>query len=261
MTTVLFGATGRLGTALRRTSRGGSLHCFSRNGDGGTKRADLSEAPPDALIPQGTGTVINCAAISSTGGCLADPVLAFLLNSVWPGKLALHCRENGIRLVHMSTDLVWSGGIPPYKRNSPAVPMSFYGWTKLLGDIAVTRHNPDALIVRTSVLVGAVGARQPTFSEDILSGRATKFYADSIRHHTDIFSLARELDMLAAGTRKGVIIVASPLAMSRLGYAAGLIPDPGQALAPRGVPRNLTMLPDMEVLSGSVFDATEVRSS
>lgn len=247
MTTVLSGATGRLGTALRRTSRGGSLLCLSRSGEEGTTAADLTDPDLETLIPAGTDAVINCAAISSTGGCLADPRKAFLLNSVWPGRLALHCRERNTRLVHMSTDLVWSGGIPPYRRNSSAVPMSFYGWTKLLGDIAVARHNPDALIVRTSVLVGTVGARQTTFSEDILSGRATRFYADSIRHHTDIFSLARELHMLAAGIRKGVILAASPLAMSRLGYAAGLIPAPGQALAPRGVPRNLTMLPDVEI--------------
>ncbi len=247
MTTVLFGATGRLGTALRRTSRGGSLLCLSRSGDSGTIGADLTTTPPEALLPEGAGAVINCAAESSTGGCLADPVRAFLLNSVWPGELAFYCRENRIRMLHVSTDLVWSGGIPPYKRNSPAVPMSFYGWTKLLGDIAVTRHNPDALVVRTSVLVGDVGARQTTFSEDILSGRARSFYADSIRHHTGIMPLAAELHRLAAGSRKGVIIVASPLAMSRLGYATGLIPDPAQALAPRGVPRNLTMLPDIEV--------------
>lgn len=247
MTTVLFGATGRLGTALRRTSQGGSLFCSSRSGDAGTRGADLTTTLPEALLPEGTDAVINCAAASSTGGCMADPVRAFLLNSVWPQKLALHCRANRIRLVHMSTDLVWSGGIPPYKRNSPAVPMSLYGWTKLLGDIAVIRHNSDALVVRTSVLVGEVGARLTTFSEDILSGRATRFYADSIRHHTEILPLAEELHRLAAGTRRGVILVASPLAMSRLGYAAGLIPDPGQTLAPRGVPRNLTMLPDIEV--------------
>lgn len=252
MTTVLFGATGRLGTALRRTFQGGDpLLCFSRSGDEGTTQADLTTTLPDALIPEGIDAVINCAAISSTGRCLADPLGAFLLNSVWPGKLALHCRENRIRMVHMSTDLVWSGGIPPYKRNSPAVPMSFYGWTKLLGDMVTTRHNTDALVVRTSVLVGEAGARQTTFSEDILSGRATKFYADSIRHHTDMIRLAEELHRLAADTRKGVIIVASPLAVSRLGYAAGLIPEPGQTLAPRGVPRNLTMLPDIGISTNS----------
>lgn len=253
MTTVLFGATGRLGTALRRTSQGGSLLCLSRSGDAGSRGADLTTATPEGLLPEKAGAVINCAAVSSTGGCLAEPVRAFLLNSVWPGKLALYCRERRIRMVHISTDLVWSGGIPPYKKNSPAVPMSFYGWTKLLGDIAATRHNPDALVVRTSVLVGEVGASQTTFSEDILSGRASRFYADSIRHHTAIMPLAEELLRLAAGTRRGVILVSSPLAMSRLGYAAGLIPDPGQALAPRGVPRNLTMLPDIEVEDGPVF--------
>ncbi len=252
MTTVLFGATGRLGTALRQTSQGGSLVCLSRSGDAGTKQADLATAPPGSLLPEGTDTVLNCAAASSTGGCLSDPVTAFLLNSVWPGRLAIYCREHRIRMVHMSTDLVWSGGIPPYSSRSPAVPMSLYGWTKLLGDIAVTRHNPDALLVRTSVLVGDVGARQATFSEDILSGRATRFYADSIRHHTPILPLAGVIHDLAAGTRRGLVIVASSLAMSRLGYAATLIPDPASVLAPRGVPKNLTLLPDIEIQTGPV---------
>lgn len=210
--------------------------------------ADLTTADPGSVIPaRKVGAVINCAAVSTTAGCRADPLNAFLLNSLWPGRLARYCRLNGIRLVHISTDLVWSGGTPPYRSGSPAVPMSLYGWTKLLGDIAVTRHDPDALVVRTSVLTGEIGAVNPTFSEDIVSGRARLFYADSIRHHTSILPLAEMLHRLAAGRESGVVIAASPLAMSRLGYAATLVADPKPALAPPGVPLNLTMLPDMEV--------------
>jgi dTDP-4-dehydrorhamnose reductase len=153
----------------------------------------------------------------------------------------------GIGLVHMSTDLVWSGGTAPYKRRSPAVPMSVYGWTKLIGDILVMRAHPGALVVRTSVLVGEIGARRPTFSEEILSGAVRRFYTDSIRHHTPAIPLAETLHRLVGERASGLILAASPLAMSRLAYAATLIPEPEGARAPRGVPLNLTMLVDVEV--------------
>lgn len=244
--TVVFGATGRLGTALRRTSEGQVLP-VSLHGCSGIVAADLTTADPGSVIPEGAAAVLNCAAVSTTTGCLKHPLEAFLLNSLWPRRLARFCGQKGIRLVHISTDLVWSGGIPPYKRFSPAVPMSFYGWTKLLGDMGAGRACPEALIVRTSVLTGEIGARNPTFTEDIIAGRAKRFYADSIRHHTPIVPLARILHRLAAGRERGLLIAASPIAMCRLGYAATLIPDPEPALAPRGVPLNLTMLPDIEV--------------
>lgn len=247
--TVLFGAAGRLGTALRKVSAGHTgLYCHGLGGPAGAAQTDLASADPAGLIPEGADTVINCAAMSAVGDCRRNPAAAFGVNCLWPRRLAARCAEMGIGLVHMSTDLVWSGGIPPYKRHSPAVPMSVYGWTKLLGDLLVRRVHPGALVVRTSVLVGEIGARRPTFTEEILSGAASRFYADSIRHHTPIIPLAETLHRLAGEGTSGLILAASPLAMSRLTYAATLIPEPEGVRAPRGVPLNLTMLVDVEVI-------------
>ncbi len=243
--TALFGATGRLGTAMRSVCPG--MLCFSRSGGDGTTGADLARTAPESLLQGEVAAAFNCASMSSTTVCGKNPAHAFIVNSLWPSRLALFCREHGIRLVHISTDLVWSGGTPPYRAKSPGVPMSIYGWTKLLGDRGVMRADPSALIVRTSVLVGDVGAENPTFSEDILSGRAKSFYADSIRHHTPIVPFAKTLLRLAAENTAGIVLAASPNAQCRLSYATGLIPDPEPCLAPRGVPKNLTLLPDVPI--------------
>ncbi len=244
---VLFGAAGRLGTAVRRTApESPALYCHGLGGGGKPAPVDLAFADP--VIPEGTETVINCAAMSAPGDCRRDPAAAFRVNSLWPRRLAVRCAELGIGLIHMSTDLVWSGGIPPYGRSSPAVPMSLYGWTKLIGDILVRRAHPGALVVRTSVLVGETGARRPTFSEEITSGAVSRFYTDSIRHHTRIMPMAETLHRLAGEGASGLILAASPLAMSRLAFAATMIPEPKGIRAPRGVPLNLTMRVDVEVV-------------
>ncbi len=236
----LTGATGRLGKTVQSEFEGNwkILPCSLSGGD------DLTSLEPVDVVPLATDFVLNCAAISSRGSCIKDPLSAFKLNTLWPQKLASFCREENRRLLHMSTDLVYAGGIPPYTRKSPAVPRSLYGWTKLLGDIAVARRNPDACIVRTSILVGNVGAAMTTFSEDILSGRATHFHVDCFRNHTDINALARFLSKCLLSSCSGLIIAAAPYAQSRAAYAYALLQkDINLIHAPTDIPHDLTLRP------------------
>ncbi len=236
----LTGATGRLGrTVQREFSKEWNIHPCS--GSGGE---DLTATEPSDIVPEQIDFVLNCAAVSSRGGCIKDSVTAFRLNTLWPQKLASFCAETNRRLVHISTDLVYAGGIPPYTEKSPAVPRSLYGWTKLLGDIAVQRRNPNACIVRTSILVGEAGAKMTTFSEDILSGRATHFHVDCFRNHTDINALARFLSHCLYSSRSGLILAAAPYAMSRAAYAYSLLQrDINLIHAPHDIPHDLTLRP------------------
>ena len=232
----LTGATGRLGTVIRSLA--------SENWEILAERTDLRSSPPESVFPGETDHCINCAALSSRGGCAADPFSAFALNSRWPARLASHCREYGKRLIHISTDLVYSGGIPPYTEGSPAVPKSLYGWTKLLGDRAVLRLNPEALVARTSVLVGIAGAKNPTFSEDIIEGRATTFHVDCFRNHTDIRLLAGFLLTELTSSRSGLILAAAPYSMSRAAYASSILGcDIKMIPAPPHLPGDLTLRP------------------
>lgn len=237
---LLTGSTGRLGRVFSREAKDTWLihPCSRSRGD------DLITKEPKDIISENTDFVLNCAAMSSRGSCRLNPLSAFKINSLWPQKLAAYCSETNRRLVHISTDLVYAGGIPPYTDKSPAVPRSVYGWTKLLGDIAVQRRCPTACIVRTSVLVGEAGAKMSTFSEDILSGAATRFHVDCFRNHTDIRALARFLSSCLNSSRSGLILATAPYAMSRAAYAYSLLQqDINLIPAPNDIPHDISLSP------------------
>jgi dTDP-4-dehydrorhamnose reductase len=142
---------------------------------------------------------------------------------------------------------VYSGGNPPYVEQSPAVPRSIYGWTKLLGDLKVSRNCPGALIVRTSVLFGRTGASRPTFSEELLAGSVKAVHVDCWRNHTPVHWFAGML-LEAARTRLcGILLLAGRHSHTRAAFAetllraAGVRDMPAQGYRPEGTPADLTL--------------------
>jgi len=129
------------------------------------------------------------------------------------------------------------------------VPLSVYGWTKLLGDMLVRRIDPGALIVRTSVLFGRSGAARKTFSEELLSGTVKEVHVDSWRNATSLSWFASTLLRLSGTDASGVLILCSRESHSRAAFAEMLLrahgrqdfPIPGYR--PAGVPSDLTMSP------------------
>ncbi len=245
---LLTGATGRLGSViLEDLSDIWDIIPVSRGGGGGTVKCDLlSHEDRIVLLGKDFDMVVNAAASSSPSRCADNPAESWILNTLWPRALAEYCRCKTTRLIHFSTDLVYSGGIPPYTEASAAVPMSFYGWTKLIADILVRKANPDALIVRTSVLCGVTGSSRTTFSEDLLSGRINTVYVDSWRNHTPIHWLAGILPGLAAKEESGLVIASGKYSQSRSAYAEALLERRGkstehliQEYSPAGVPSRL----------------------
>ena len=206
----------------------------------------LSLKDRERLIDQDFDLIVNAAAISEPSECVFDPVKSWRLNTLWPRRLAIHCAEKSIPMIHFSTDLVYSGGIPPYTESSPAVPSSLYGWTKLIGDRFVLNRYPEALIVRTSVLCGEVNSIRTTFSQDILAGRVRNVYVNCWRNHTPIHGLAGILPDLLERSFSGIQIVAGKYAQSRSAYAEELLRNAGKdtsdlilTYAPPSIPSKL----------------------
>ena len=78
--------------------------------------------------------------------------------NVHASNVANACRETGARLVHVSTDYVFSGdATEPYAEDAPLAPLSAYGRSKAAGEWAVLAHCPRAWIVRTAWLYGRGG--------------------------------------------------------------------------------------------------------
>ncbi len=74
------------------------------------------------------------------------------MNHRLPAELAVVAAACGARLVHLSTDLVFDGrSSVPYRESDETAPVNVYGRSKRLGEIAVLRANPDAIVARTTI--------------------------------------------------------------------------------------------------------------
>ncbi|MFF5516587.1 dTDP-4-dehydrorhamnose reductase [Streptomyces coeruleorubidus] len=104
--------------------------------------------------------VVNCAAYTAVDDAESDEARALEINGEGPRLLARACAAHGARLIHVSTDYVFSGEAraTPYPEDHPTGPRTAYGRTKLAGERAVLEELPGAsAIVRTAWLYGVHG--------------------------------------------------------------------------------------------------------
>jgi len=92
--------------------------------------------------------VINCVGLVKQLAESDDPLLTIPINSLLPHRLAGLCQVAGARLVHISTDCVFSGEKGNYREGDPPDAEDLYGRTKLLGEV----DYPHAMTVRTSII-------------------------------------------------------------------------------------------------------------
>ena len=102
-----------------------------------------AEVKPDA--------VIHCAALADLDACEVRPDLAHQMNAGMPRQVAEVCALRGIRLIHISTDAVFSGEKEgSYVETDLPEPRGVYAITKLEGEQAVLHAHPSATVVRVN---------------------------------------------------------------------------------------------------------------
>lgn len=96
--------------------------------------------------------LINAAAYTAVDRAESEPDEAFALNQLAVANIAGIAAEQGIPLIHLSTDFVFDGTkSSPYTAADEPAPLSVYGASKLAGEQEILeRALPNALIVRTS---------------------------------------------------------------------------------------------------------------
>jgi dTDP-4-dehydrorhamnose reductase len=92
--------------------------------------------------------LVNCIGIVKQRPEAHDAVPSITLNSLLPHQLAAMSAGIGARLIHFSTDCVFSGRHGPYREDDPADAEDLYGRTKYLGEASA----PPALTLRTSII-------------------------------------------------------------------------------------------------------------
>lgn len=235
----LTGATGYLGSEVARQAAG----------------LGWEVAPPTRV------DVLDAAAIrSATAGCDAvihtayrqDGDAAMQTNVDGSLHVAWAARQEGARLVHVSSDVVFRGDLGrPLTESDTVAPITEYARTKAAAEVAVTATDPNAVLVRTSLIYGG---EQPSRHEQLAMAAARgeadlAFFEDEIRCPVTVGDLAEALlELAAAPGVRGPLHVAGPDAVSRLEFAQLVAEhrelDPGRlrsACRPADRPGDLTL--------------------
>jgi dTDP-4-dehydrorhamnose reductase len=152
---LITGADGMLGTDLATALAGASQPAVAL-GHGDLDIRD-QDAVADAIRRYRPDAVVNCAAWTAVDAAEANEKEALEVNGEAAGTVARACARFNARLVHISSDYVFSGAAThPYAEDAATGPINGYGRTKLAGEHAVLDAGP-AIILRTAWLYGANG--------------------------------------------------------------------------------------------------------
>jgi dTDP-4-dehydrorhamnose reductase len=151
----------------------------------------VADVRPDAIV--------NAAGIVKQRVEAQHAVPSLEVNAVFPHRLALMARAAGARLVHISTDCVFSGDRGRYRESDTPDPVDLYGRTKLLGEV----DDEGCLTLRTSMVGLELSTRRglvewalsqrepfPGYRRALYSGlttmELTRVVDEVLAHHPDL---------------------------------------------------------------------------
>lgn len=195
--------------------------------------------------------VVHAAAWADVDACEREPEQARRLNWLASQNLAGLCRERGVRLVALSTDLVLSGERAFSDETAEPVPRLVYGATKRAAELTVLSASAEFAVLRVPLVAGRGFGARSTASEGVLwalhAGRPLRLFTDQHRTPVDPESLADLVERVLARADAGLFHAGGGERLSRHelglrvarahGLDAGLIEPVLQSRRPVGVVR------------------------
>lgn len=245
MRVLITGATGYLGSAMAESVPPGIepiLTGFAR----GLRSLDVTDpsAVAAAIGRHRPDAVVHLAAVSTLAAAAGDPERTTGVNVAGAAAVAAATDDAGIRLVALSSDVVFGGAGGPYDEQTPPDPINDYGRSKLAGEVAVLTANPAALVLRTTVLVGRDRAGRFPFSAFVLKqaerGEEVALFHNELRNFYPVTHAAAAVWECAAGAISGVLHVGASTSVSRYEFGSRLLEelglDAGLAVPVQGPP-------------------------
>ncbi len=176
--------------------------------------------------------VINAVGIVKQRPTAKESIPSLEINSLLPHRLAVLCKASGARLVHLSTDCVFSGKKGNYLESDPSDAEDLYGKSKYLGEV----HDSNCLTLRTSI-IGRELSRNKSLLEWFLAQSGTvKGFGNAIYTGFTTLEMSRIIEMLLLkySEASGVYQVSSDpinkynlllLFREKLGQTIEIVPD------------------------------------
>jgi len=226
---------------------------FTRGG----LRLDVTDpiAVRNAIHQHRPDVVVHLAAVSMTAAAADDPDRATDVNAEGARAVAAATGHAGVRLVALSSDVVFDGTAAPYAEDAVPRPINPYGVSKLAGEQAITAEHPHPLILRTSVLVGRNRADRYPFSMYVLQrareGAAIELFENERRNFYPVTHAAAAVWECARADFTGVLHIGAAESESRFEFGRRLLEaagfDPTLAIptiGPSDRPSDLTLAVD-----------------
>jgi dTDP-4-dehydrorhamnose reductase len=157
MKILICGSSGQLGSdCLQILQEAHEVLALSLNELDITSSSDVDKVIKN-FVPD---IILNCAAYTNVDACETERELAWKVNVEGPKNLASGATKYGGLLIHISSDYVFDGRKKPpepYVEDDEPNPLSYYGRTKLEGEVAVMQATDQYIILRTAWLYGIHG--------------------------------------------------------------------------------------------------------
>jgi dTDP-4-dehydrorhamnose reductase len=111
--------------------------------------------------------IVHTAGITSVENCEKNPRAAQIVNTDLASNISRVCSELNVRLVHISTDHLFSGDHSMASENTLLSPLNIYAATKAEAEVRVLKNSPHALVIRTN-FYGWGPSYRPSFSDYII---------------------------------------------------------------------------------------------
>jgi dTDP-4-dehydrorhamnose reductase len=194
--------------------------------------------------------VINAIGVVKQRTGAGNDVLSMEVNALFPHLIARVCRSRGARLVHVSTDCVFSGKKGNYSEQDRPDPVDVYGFSKLLGEAGGT----GVLTLRTS-MIGPELHRKTGLVEWFLAqakGEHVMGWRKAVFSGFTTSELARLLEILLTGHPQAAgLYHASAPAISKYDLLTELN---------RRLKRGVTIVPDESVTCDRSLDSSRLRA-
>jgi dTDP-4-dehydrorhamnose reductase len=191
-------------------------------------RVDLRDAHVFTALINGLkpNLIIHAAAYSRVAYCELYPAEAWRLNAQVTADLAKTCAEHKIRLLFLSSDMVFDGVRGDFCEQDKPNPLNFYGWTKLAAERSVLDLGLLGIVARINLTYGLSRSGGCSFSEEVIhtvrSKTPYRLFTDQIRSYISVSNLVDCLWELAGGDFHGIVHLGGIEAADRYTFALRL---------------------------------------